>query len=193
MAYKIHAKIGARYNITANVNVDDGITNGASGYLRDVSWGIQKNGDKVILRVFVEFKNPKIGKKTRKERENLLRYNNINHNWTPIEYVTRMITMRQNSLYRILRKQIPIEPAEAVTVHKTQGQTYDNIVIHTMNKRLNARLLYVAFSRVISLDGLFIEGTYDKPNPRVTDIAQSEIEKMKKERPLKFQLKFPIE
>ena len=37
--------------ITVNIDVEDGITNGACGRLRHVTWGQNKVGEKLILNV----------------------------------------------------------------------------------------------------------------------------------------------
>ena len=51
--------------------------------------------------------------------------------------------------------QIPLKLAYAITMHKTQGQTYDNAII-VPNSFADGQL-YVALSRVRSIDGLYLE------------------------------------
>ena len=191
LPYEITAKINARYMITINIDVEDGITNGACGRLRHITWGQNKVGEKLILRVYIEFEDLNVGKMARNKMQNQMKKNNINFRWTPIDYVTRTISTRSNSVYKVLRKQIPITPAEGITIHKSQGSTYENIVVHMENKCMDTRLLYVAFNRVTSVNGLFIEGIYTPPNIKSHDKAKNEINRLKRENPLQFNLKFP--
>lgn len=52
-------------------------------------------------------------------------------------------------------KQIPLKPAYAVTVHKSQGQTYEAVNIDSPNFFVTGQL-YVALSRCKSLDKMYI-------------------------------------
>jgi hypothetical protein len=53
-------------------------------------------------------------------------------------------------------KQIPLRLAWAVTVHKSQGQTYDEVVIDMGRGAFAPGQTYVALSRVRSLEGLYL-------------------------------------
>ena len=58
---EILAKLIARYMVTVNVDVADGLANGATGWLRYVSHGMNKNNKQVVNRVFLEFDDDEIG------------------------------------------------------------------------------------------------------------------------------------
>lgn len=53
-------------------------------------------------------------------------------------------------------RQIPLRLAWAVTVHKSQGQTYDEVVVDMGRGAFAPGQTYVALSRVRSLDGLYL-------------------------------------
>ena len=53
-------------------------------------------------------------------------------------------------------QQIPLRLAWAVTVHKSQGQTYDEVVIDMGRGAFSPGQTYVALSRVRSLEGLYL-------------------------------------
>ena len=53
-------------------------------------------------------------------------------------------------------KQIPLRLAWAVTVHKSQGQTYDEVIIDMGSGAFSSGHTYVALSRVRSLEGLYL-------------------------------------
>ena len=65
------------------------------------------------------------------------------------------------SCYRIVRKQFPFLVAEALTIHKSQGDTYEFVVVH-IERSMPRNALYTALSRVKIASGLFIVGNQKK-------------------------------
>lgn len=56
-------------------------------------------------------------------------------------------------------QQFPLKLAYAITIHKSQGQTFENVIIDLGNGAFQPGMTYVAFSRCKTLDGI----TLSKP------------------------------
>jgi ATP-dependent DNA helicase PIF1 len=70
----------------------------------------------------------------------------------------------------VMRKQIPLRLAYAITIHKVQGATLDCALIDIGNKTFEYGQAYVALSRVKDLESLYIhdfEPTAVKAHPKV--------------------------
>ena len=61
-------------------------------------------------------------------------------------------------------KQYPIKIAWAITIHKSQGKTFDNAVIDIGRGTFTSGQLYVALSRCRSLDGIFLKKWIKRSN-----------------------------
>ena len=57
---------------------------------------------------------------------------------------------------QVVRKQFPLRPAFAKTVHRSQGDTKSQIVVNLNTKKAIPHIHYVALSRVITIEGLYI-------------------------------------
>ena len=47
----------------------------------------------------------------------------------PIQQLSSSLSVLQKCQYQIFRKQFPVVPAEALTVHKSQAQTFNGVCI----------------------------------------------------------------
>ncbi|MDR1456512.1 MAG: AAA family ATPase [Puniceicoccales bacterium] len=80
------------------------------------------------------------------------------HLWTKIEYNTDSDgKLRENVVGKFT--QFPIKLAWAITAHKSQGQTLDKVTLQNPNAFFGdaAKMLYVALSRVRSLEDIRLE------------------------------------
>ena len=76
-------------------------------------------------------------------------------------------------------KQLPFRLAWAITIHKSQGKTFDNIVVDFGNRVFSHGQVYVALSRCTSLEGIVLKAPIKKhfisADPRINGFLNSEI------------------
>ncbi|XP_066264724.1 uncharacterized protein [Branchiostoma lanceolatum] len=142
----VKVAVGARVMLCRNVNVEDGLVNGAFGTVTGVIGGQNAAGE--VATVFVQFDNSKAGAL---ERQKSAVPSNLPDNSVPI----RQIEDNLNKRSKAKRYQIPLKLAWACTVHKVQGMTVPEVVV-SMKKMFASGMSYVALSRVCSLGGLHI-------------------------------------
>eukprot|EP00111_Clytia_hemisphaerica_P014933 TCONS_00043982-protein len=78
--------------------------------------------------------------------------------------------------------QFPIVPSYACTVHKVQGLTLEKIVVSfQLNKQtyFNPGQIYVALSRVTSLNGLYLTGNYTSSAIKANASAEKEYQRLR--------------
>jgi hypothetical protein len=144
--------------------------------------------DPKIIRVWLHFDNTKIGLIARSSYKNYAIANNIDETWTPIDFCVKRLQLPNN--VTISRKQIPLACAESLTIHKSQGGTYDYVKVK-VNRKMCKQALYVALSRVKKLDGLFIDGNFFCPRPNKNNACvKAEISRMLSVCPVKLNLTF---
>lgn len=149
-------------------------TNGALGHIRRIDYGIHINdpNNRRPSRIWIEFINDRSGKTSRQKSVILMNRLSVPLSWTPIVPYTVVIPRRPAlGNLQVLRTQFPILPAEALTVHKSQGGTYDNVVLYSSGRRIQRFLLYVACSRATFLSGLTIVGQFEPNKKKVTNKA----------------------
>lgn len=78
--------------------------------------------------------------------------------------------------------QFPLVPAEAITIHKSQGSTYDFVCIDISGYMTRA-LLYVACSRVTNISGLYLIGNFDPPKYK-EDVVDRELNYLRENKKL---------
>ncbi|CAF1226978.1 unnamed protein product [Rotaria sp. Silwood1] len=179
--------------MTVNIDIEDGLVNGACGKLIMIDYGkLQKTNETVSCRLWIKFNEEKTGRKTRANFQNVMRNRNIDLSLTPIEPVTRQINTRSTN-FKVERKQFPVVPCEAMTIYKSQCDTYEKVVVN-LKKGMTRSELYVASSRATKASGLYLVGDFVPPKPpESNDAAAMMFKNMRSERMLKFSLEFPEE
>ena len=152
LADKLKLAVGQRTEIATNVRTDDGLTNGASNIIILVRLTSENTPSGII---WVQFDHEDVGKKTRQENRNLY-VRGILGTWTPIKPVTTQFAVGRNKSAQVIRKQFPLRPASAKTVHRSQGDTQSQIVVSLNTNRTVPHIHYVALSRVTTIEGLYI-------------------------------------
>ena len=104
----------------------------------DVDKGIV-NGSQGIIKGFDDNKNP------------IVKFNN------GITMVIEKFSWKSETIPGITIKQIPLILAWSLTIHKAQGVTLEKVIVDVGNDIFECGQMYVAFSRVKSLEGLYLE------------------------------------
>lgn len=136
--------VGERTDISFNIRTDDGLTNGASNVIKLVQL---QHADKPSGVIWVEFDDTEIGQKTRHENKHLY-VQGIDKQWTPIKPVTSQFVVGRNKTIQVVRKQFPLRPATAKTIHRSQGSTETRIVVNFDTQKAIPHIHYVGLSRV---------------------------------------------
>ncbi len=143
LAKIVKTAIGLQNELTVNIDISDGLVNGAAFVTKHFHY---LQGNPVASIIWVQFDALDIGCKLRAESRPLYG-NNIERTWTPIKTITREFPVGRYKNATILRRQFPILLSAAKTVHRCQGDTMRSAVIQLPN-RATQHLHYVAFSRV---------------------------------------------
>lgn len=156
MPYELFLKINAKYMITSNFDISDGIVNGTCGTLKRIEYD-QKIAQAITL--WFDFYEQDIGVKQRKKADLLLQTIGfrIENGWTPIQPQELIFKVNKTTKWSIKRTQFQLIECEAITIHKSQGQTFQCVAVD-LGTYLTKQLLYVAFSRAQKLSDLHLYG-----------------------------------
>ena len=159
----LDAAVGAVYIVSCNLSTVDGLINGTVCTSKHIDYRNSKNGN-IPSTLWVQFEDENVGQLQCQEYKHYYG-NGINNTWTPIFTQYKETTVCN---CRAVRAQFPLIPAAAVTIHKCQGSTLQNVVDMDVApfpyyaENLEAannfyqHAHYVAASHVPSLSGLQI-------------------------------------
>ena len=132
-----------KYDLITNIDVADGLTNGTECVIEIIAYRVENSSRPSIIWMLLPLFD--IGKKQCRENAHLYK-TNINKNWTPILEVTRQFRINKKNQIQILRRQFPLRPAAAKTIHRCQGDTLDEAVVD-FPQSTGEHMHYVGLSR----------------------------------------------
>ena len=144
--------VGMIVVMTVNVDVEDGLTNGATGVVKHIDYKMEGTNRPSII--WVLFDDSRIGRSAR-EKYRTSYNSSIHREWTPVFDVQRTFIMNYKTYQRI---PFPLTPASGKTVYKAEGATVDEVVVDlSQDKKIRKipHIHYVALSRVKILENIF--------------------------------------
>ena len=151
--------VGARVMLRTNVWTTKGLTNGALGTLVELIAPAAKSMPSPVLVRFDTYDGPAFFPDDPK--------------LVPIVPTT----VHFGSTKSMSRTSLPLILAWAITIHKSQGATYERAVVSLGGKELSLGLTYVALSRVKGLAGLLLVGNYSRDRILRTNLHSKHAER----------------
>ena len=173
VAKEIFVCEGARVMITRNIDVQDGLVNGAQGTVLGFIPNTT-NGEN-IKAILIQFDKAGVGSSAvAASRFDLSSFPSTAVPITPVEIRFTVSKCKQG--LDIAWIQFPLKLAFACTIHKVQGATLDKIVVSFKN-RFSSGQAYVALSRARTLEGLQLLD-FDSDKIRANIHVQKEMQRI---------------
>lgn len=150
LPYSLTLCKNARIMLIKNLDVSDGVVNGATGKILDIIHS--ESSSSFPKAIVIQFDNRKIGRIARQSSKISLQGYECGVPILPAE--VKQNAGRSDSSPEITRIQFPVVLCWACTIHKVQGATLDKVVASFKKLRTKGQA-YVAVSRATSLQGLF--------------------------------------
>ena len=124
---QLQVTISARVELSANVNVEDGLANGSSGIVKWVQVNATTQKPEFVS---IKFDHTGMGKTTRSTYTHLYQQQaHIHPSWTPIPQMKQQLKVGRYKCAEVLQCQFPLRPAAAKTAHTCQGDTMESAVV----------------------------------------------------------------
>ena len=191
---ELRLKVGAPVLITSNHSKkkykEDGIVNGARGFVESIQ--VSKENPEKVEIIWIVFNKESIGRLYRIEHKYLRQNYNPGH-----KLATPILPERKNFREKFgnieyQRTNFAVSLAYAMTAHKCQGETLDEVIIDFgPNLELNIKnyicpgSFYVALTRVKEGSKVFLK-SFEKSYIQVNKSIEEKMEAMKKFRQYKF-------
>ena len=137
LAAALNIKMGAPVELTYNVDVSDGLTNGATGRL--CNWSL--TADFQVATLYIQFSNPVCGAQARAAHSHATQRLGVQQSWTPVNRTTVQFKLSKASHSSIQRQQFAVRICAARTVHRVQGQSLDRALIDLKGRKQSGMLL----------------------------------------------------
>ena len=172
---------------------NNGIVNGSRGYVDSIQASKENPNEPEII--WVVFPDENTGKLLREDNRALLRTHKPNNPLAvPIRKQRKTFSMLGNASW--LREQFPLTLCYAITAHKSQGQTLEEVIIDFTGKgaKIGSGAFYTAMSRVRNGKDLYLKG-FSPEYIKAYDFVEEKLNAMKITRPYNFKkifLDFPV-
>ena len=175
LAATLKIKVNARVMLTYNINIEDRLINGQIGTVKTVII----NTENKVAKIYIKFDDSKAGIDS-SNKDNYGKRNSL----VPVEKICVNIKLKTSkpSLPVIKRTQFPLMLAWACTVHKVQGLSLEKAVINfdlEKQRGFNCGQIYVALSRVTSINGMYLTGTYKANAIKADNSVTEEYERLR--------------
>lgn len=142
----LELKEGCRVMLLKNLNFNKGLINGACGTVLELKKSESRVGSLPHQQEVMQ------SQKSEDEEYILVKFDND---------VEEVIAKHTFEAYRdgevvVSREQYPLRLAYGITIHKSQGMTLDKLIVDC-NSIFECGQMYVALSRIKSLDGLYLK------------------------------------
>ena len=191
---ELRLKVGAPVVITTNhskqIYREDGIMNGARGYVHLIS--VSKQDSEKVDIIWVIFIQETIGRRYRFDHSYLLKdYNPGNKLATPILPTRQTFTEKFGSV-EYQRTNFPLSLSYALTAHKCQGATLEEVIIDfgvDVDRKIRNFIcpgsFYVALTRVREGCRVFLK-SFDRSYIKAKESIEEKVNTMRKFRPYLF-------
>ena len=161
---------------------NNGIVNGSRGYID--SFQVSKTNPEEVEVIWVCFLNEYTGQLLRDDNKALLKHHKPNNPLAvPIRRQKKKFRRREGE---IVREQFPLTLCYAITAHKAQGQTLEEVLIDfSSNKYIKPGSFYTAMSRVRSGSNLYLRD-FQKNHIMVDTDVEKKLAGMKLTKPYQF-------
>ena len=191
---QLRIKVGSPVVITSNHSKkkyrEDGYMNGARGFIQSVT--VSNDDPDNVEIIWVVFHDNSIGHRYRFDHRHLLKKFNPGHEFaTPILPQRKSFTIKLGNV-EYQRSNFPLALAYAITAHKCQGETLDEVIIdfrpdkeNNIKNYITDGSFYVALTRVKEGSKVYLKNfdlSYIKVNPTI----EEKISAMRKFRPYLF-------
>ena len=180
----LHMKKGAPIIITSNSKTrrykEDGICNGACGFIYDIDTEITDDGKETVSVVWVKFIDKNVGRIMKNDlARKKMKYRNKDPLAIPI---IRESTSFKYHGYRYRRSNFPIALCYAITTHKSQGQTLEKVIVDFRSEDGNPKgvfegSFYVAITRVRNGESLILRD-FQSSYVKTSESVRWEIERL---------------
>ena len=184
---KLHIKKGAPIVITTNhtkaIYKEDGIMNGARGYIDHIQ--TSDTDPSQVDIIWVVFKDKENGAKYRADHRHLRGNQLLDEFATPILPVKKRFQVKLGNV-EYQRRQFALTLAYALTAHKCQGETFDGgVIVDFKDGFIIPGSFYVAITRVREGSKLFLRN-FHPSYIKVTRGVEEKIKVMRLETPYIF-------